>query len=1383
MATMTSARQTAWTDAQRVAPLLVTFDIFDDPTIVTPPVNGSGDPDPARWYYFWNFGDHACGAWSTTSKSKNTATGMVAPHVYEKPGTYTPTLRVYDDDGVITTYTQTIVVTDPDTIFSAANTFYYSSTGLDANAGTIASPCLTATQGISTSAKGSFAAAGPRRIRFKRGESFDKTTSASLSSLAGPYLIDSYGDENDADPIINVSDGLVGLQMAATVTGVRMVDIDLRGPVVGLGLADADFNLDNASWTEGAGWAVGSGVATGTLAATDLSQAASGMTVGNSYETTFSVKTRTAGSVAIKLGTTTGTSRSSVNAFTQTLVCAGSATVAFAGTGFTGTLDDVFIVTSSPGIIAGNDSLFLRCAIDRFSSGFSNSDALGVRSGNGVVDCTLGSNLTSYGIYLGNGYQCAILGNTITTLAVYNNEHSMRQYISHGVVSHNQLTGGGRGKTNMRMAGYYPPTGLTNDTFAADSDWTKGAQWTIAAGVATKTGAGTSVLSQTITNGGTGLPRPITWSCTRTSGSGSIRARYGGQVGTDRTTATQATETIFPSSGALLEFVPDSDWEGSIDFVPTASIADMDSLWRGDEVTAWLEYTWITDNILDPSDDLAFAGAGGVGTPFMFGVTNSGDAQYARNCVVERNRINIGNGNQAAIESDAACYFTYRNNVIDMTDDPGTSGIRIRRSAATSLTATGNQALNNTILCNASFAGTGINYGSGSIALAAANTVIRNTHLCKSGGAGAASASAGNETGSDVTDTATDTTTAGVLVMPTDARPSATSGARGVGFANAATAQRYVRDTIDRVTFHTTRNEAGAYEIGFTATEPATVGNAIGFNRDDCEYDSTDYAFVDLMQMSGNTSSPYGWDTVDDGTFGANTGDVTDFVDVDGWPKVTLPFDGGDGLAVLRKRFRSPTTGLHTIYFDGAGTLVFTGAASATVTTSGSTINITTADTDVIVDLTVTNVSNLIKNIKCILPGHEATYTTAPYYPTATTRMAAVARAGQRTVFRAMNWRRTNGDKPTSPLNETTWDRRSTLTKHTQGSSFGVAWEHCARIANAISGDLWVCIPHQATNGYVRSLAQLLLGELSSTASLWVEPTNEQWNGDFDQKAHFETLGNTTGFTGTAAVKGRKQYCKSAVEWFEIFQTEWGEANSGRLRFVLGTQASSTTVTDNLMDYVEEVTLDSIPMNPNVTRIHACALAPYFGLHTSTGDRFGDDGVDEGWYLTDTAAAGVARIPATYRPLAYTNMTNQIASLAVYAAIASKPYTGIIPVCYEAGPNVISSGANSGNSNLTTFLQGVLDHDSMGTVCRDYINNWWALGGKLMCWFDLCGARTGTNAYGALQHIDNTYSDDPIYAALIGVGTRTASSGAVLAWAGVNLDRINRRPVTIRRIR
>lgn len=107
---------------------------------------------------------------------------------------------------------------------------------------------------------------------------------------------------------------------------------------------------------------------------------------------------------------------------------------------------------------------------------------------------------------------------------------------------------------------------VTNGTFAADSDWTKGANWTIAAGVATHAAGATAVLSQAlvITAGDICL---VTFTVSSRT-AGTITAKVGGTLGTARSTNATFTEQIVAgSSGLLLEFVPDTNFDGSLDTV------------------------------------------------------------------------------------------------------------------------------------------------------------------------------------------------------------------------------------------------------------------------------------------------------------------------------------------------------------------------------------------------------------------------------------------------------------------------------------------------------------------------------------------------------------------------------------------------------------------------------------------------------------------------------------------------------------------------------------------------------------------------------------------------------------------------------------------------
>lgn len=106
-------------------------------------------------------------------------------------------------------------------------------------------------------------------------------------------------------------------------------------------VTNGTFGADT-DWTKGSGWAIGTGVATATTSDEALSQEIVGLVPGRTYTVTFTA-TRSAGSVAVSVGGTAGTSRSSSATFTEAIVCGSTGVLAFTGTGFSGTIDNVIL--------------------------------------------------------------------------------------------------------------------------------------------------------------------------------------------------------------------------------------------------------------------------------------------------------------------------------------------------------------------------------------------------------------------------------------------------------------------------------------------------------------------------------------------------------------------------------------------------------------------------------------------------------------------------------------------------------------------------------------------------------------------------------------------------------------------------------------------------------------------------------------------------------------------------------------------------------------------------------------------------------------------------------------------------------------------------------
>lgn len=125
---------------------------------------------------------------------------------------------------------------------------------------------------------------------------------------------------------------------------------------------------------------------------------------------------------------------------------------------------------------------------------------------------------------------------------------------------------------------------VSNGTFDNDIDWSKGTDWTISAGVATKAaGISISELSQTV-NPTDRIPHNITFTLSGYTGGG-ITPKLGGISGTQRTANGVYTETIIAGAAdELLAFSGTTTFGGSIDIVSLKDIAyknkDINVLWH-----------------------------------------------------------------------------------------------------------------------------------------------------------------------------------------------------------------------------------------------------------------------------------------------------------------------------------------------------------------------------------------------------------------------------------------------------------------------------------------------------------------------------------------------------------------------------------------------------------------------------------------------------------------------------------------------------------------------------------------------------------------------------------------------------------------------------------
>ncbi|MBU1777439.1 MAG: PKD domain-containing protein [Gammaproteobacteria bacterium] len=216
-----------------VAPFAVFFDATE--TATTP-----STPRPFHdLEYRWNFGDDAGSlsgtTWSTGSRagvsSRNAATGPVASHVFETPGTYIVTLSATDGTNTVTNECAKIVVQNPDDVFAGANTICIGAAAPLPVPGSDGCPvgAVAVLQQNFAEAIGTYAQTG-KRVLFRKGDTFSTTTTASLTSN-GPGTVGAFG--NGANPAVRMSGNTNILKFSSATTPEigdwRVIDLELDG--------------------------------------------------------------------------------------------------------------------------------------------------------------------------------------------------------------------------------------------------------------------------------------------------------------------------------------------------------------------------------------------------------------------------------------------------------------------------------------------------------------------------------------------------------------------------------------------------------------------------------------------------------------------------------------------------------------------------------------------------------------------------------------------------------------------------------------------------------------------------------------------------------------------------------------------------------------------------------------------------------------------------------------------------------------------------------------------------------------------------------------------------------------------------------------------------
>lgn len=434
-------------------------------------------------------------------------------------------------------------------------------------------------------------------------------------------------------------------------------------------------------------------------------------------------------------------------------------------------------------------------------------------------------------------------------------------------------------------------------------------------------------------------------------------------------------------------------------------------------------------------------------------------------------------------------------------------------------------------------------------------------------------------------------------------------------------------------------------------------------------------------------------------------------LDAYGWVKELPPGCFAESMLCTISSGHYPA-GTYTVLYDGEGQLAFGMNAKAKESKPGRIlIEVEASKGGFSVQLKETNPQNYLRNIRVIMPGFEATYAKDPFYPPFLKRWQGFA------CYRFMDWMHTNGSQLKS------WADRPTL-QHATFTQRGIALELMIELCNRQQVAPWFCMPHLADDDFVRRFAQLVKERLDPSLKIYIEYSNEVWNGQFAQSHYAGEQGVKLGL-GPQERPWEAGWHFTAVRSMEIFKI-WEDVFGGHDRFVrvLPSQGANSYVSKQILGFRDAA-----------KQADALAIAPY--LTMCIGPRSQPDAARvAGW--TVEQVLDFAETNALPESIRWIKEQQKVAA-----------QFGLKLVAYEAGQHLVGIGGAENNATLTKLFQAANRHPRMGLLYGKYFDAWADAGGDLLGIFSSTGAWSKWGSWGLAEYQDSRPADYPKLAATL----------------------------------
>lgn len=366
--------------------------------------------------------------------------------------------------------------------------------------------------------------------------------------------------------------------------------------------------------------------------------------------------------------------------------------------------------------------------------------------------------------------------------------------------------------------------------------------------------------------------------------------------------------------------------------------------------------------------------------------------------------------------------------------------------------------------------------------------------------------------------------------------------------------------------------------------------------------------------------------------------------------------------------------------------------------------------------LRATNPANPVRDIQALMPGVSAEEASAnPWRARFLERWRGVA------CLRFMDFQETNNstqqqwrDRPQP--GDATWTRA------------GIPIEWLCDLANRLDADPWFCLPHRADDEYVREFARLVRQRLAPQRRVYLEYSNEVWNGQFQQHRYAAEQGQALGFAEKSWEAAWRYTAHRSREIFALWEQEWG--GRSRLVRVLPSQAANAYVASQIAGWHDAG-----------RHADVLAIAPYVSLNVPPQGK-----------TLNAAPLNAAEVSqwSVERLLDHVDSQSLPESIRWMAANrqVAEQY-GLKLVCYEAGQHLVGVQGAESNEALTRLLHAANSHPRMRDIYRRYYAAWEAAGGDLLCHFSSVSRWSKWGSWGLLQFDDDDPRQSPKFEATI----------------------------------